>query len=401
MTDHAGRGDTALGAGHFQEAIGHFSKALEQNSSATTWLIKRSTAYQRASKYTEALQDADAAVLSANKRQNRELIASAQLRRAIALFGLNRFGDAQFLLDIVEQMDGKIKSVQLWKAQVASKLGTLPPDDPKAIVSVEKNPKPVFESTKEAIEKAGPAPQTSIAAARTPADKVKYTWYQNRETVTVDILAKGVPEKSVSIDVGRESITVSFPTSLDSTFDLTIDPLYAEVDDKNVSKRFSSTKIAIQVRKVDASQTWRSLEKSEDKSSLTLGASVNSQPVAQAKGPAYPTSSRSGPKNWDQIAKSYNKPKQSDKDDEGAQSDRQGDRSDAVYVDDNEDDVGDPTNAFFSRLFAGADPDTRRAMMKSYQESGGTALSTNWSEVSKGRVPVTPPEGMEERKYER
>ena len=33
-------------------------------------------------------------------------------------------------------------------------------------------------------------------------------------------------------------------------------------------------------------------------------------------------------------------------------------------------------------LYANCDEDTRRAMTKSYQTSGGTVLSTNWSEVA-------------------
>lgn len=37
---------------------------------------------------------------------------------------------------------------------------------------------------------------------------------------------------------------------------------------------------------------------------------------------------------------------------------------------------------FFKKLYADADDDTRRAMVKSYQESGGTALSTNWKDVA-------------------
>lgn len=54
---------------------------------------------------------------------------------------------------------------------------------------------------------------------------------------------------------------------------------------------------------------------------------------------------------------------------------------------------------FFQKLYADADDDTRRAMMKSYQESGGTHLSTNWGEVSKARVETKPPDGMEARKW--
>lgn len=56
-------------------------------------------------------------------------------------------------------------------------------------------------------------------------------------------------------------------------------------------------------------------------------------------------------------------------------------------------------NPFFQKLFADADEDTKRAMMKSYSESGGTTLSTNWDEVKKEKVTVKPPEGQEWKKW--
>ena len=62
---------------------------------------------------------------------------------------------------------------------------------------------------------------------------------------------------------------------------------------------------------------------------------------------------------------------------------------------------GDNTlNDFFQKLYKDADPDTQRAMIKSFQESGGTALSTNWDEVGKAPVPIRPPQGSEARKWE-
>lgn len=55
---------------------------------------------------------------------------------------------------------------------------------------------------------------------------------------------------------------------------------------------------------------------------------------------------------------------------------------------------GDATlNGFFQKMFGDADDDTKRAMMKSYSESGGTTLSTNWDEVKKAPVTVKPPQG--------
>ena len=39
-------------------------------------------------------------------------------------------------------------------------------------------------------------------------------------------------------------------------------------------------------------------------------------------------------------------------------------------------------NGLFQQIYASADDDAKRAMLKSYTESGGTSLSTDWKEVS-------------------
>jgi suppressor of G2 allele of SKP1 len=38
----------------------------------------------------------------------------------------------------------------------------------------------------------------------------------------------------------------------------------------------------------------------------------------------------------------------------------------------------------FSTIYKDASDDTRRAMIKSYTESGGTTLSTDWSKIGQG-----------------
>ncbi|KAI1135598.1 SGS-domain-containing protein [Hypoxylon sp. FL0543] len=86
---------------------------------------------------------------------------------------------------------------------------------------------------------------------------------------------------------------------------------------------------------------------------------------------AYPTSSKKGAVNWDQIAAG----------------------------EDDEKEEGD-VNAFFQKLYKDADEDTRRAMMKSYVESNGTSLSTNWAEAKNKTYKTQPPDGAEARKWD-
>jgi len=57
------------------------------------------------------------------------------------------------------------------------------------------------------------------------------------------------------------------------------------------------------------------------------------------------------------------------------------------------------SNRAFAELFQHLDEDAKRAMMKSYTESGGTTLSTDWEDVKKAPVTVKPPEGQEWKQW--
>lgn len=48
----------------------------------------------------------------------------------------------------------------------------------------------------------------------------------------------------------------------------------------------------------------------------------------------------------------------------------------------------------------GGTEEQRRAMNKSYQESGGTVLSTNWEDIKKKQTEVKPPDGCEFRSWD-
>jgi len=56
-------------------------------------------------------------------------------------------------------------------------------------------------------------------------------------------------------------------------------------------------------------------------------------------------------------------------------------------------------NKVFQDINSSGTEDQKRAMMKSYLESGGTVLSTNWEDVGKGEVKGSPPDGLEMKKW--
>jgi suppressor of G2 allele of SKP1 len=190
-----------------------------------------------------------------------------------------------------------------------------------------------------------------------------------------------------------------FPTAADSTYDFTLQPLYAQVDIPQSTYSVTPNKIEISLHKAKSGLKWSSLEGTEiiaDATASTEPALPTQNivsPVPVTKAPLYPTSSRNGPKDWDAVAKealhAENK-KASDKKVE----------EDSIDGEDDDDEMGgDPANAFFAKLYKNADPDTKRAMMKSFQESNGTTLSTDWKDVGSRTIETNPPEGVQAKKW--
>lgn len=58
-------------------------------------------------------------------------------------------------------------------------------------------------------------------------------------------------------------------------------------------------------------------------------------------------------------------------------------------------------NAFFKKLYKNASPEQQRAMIKSFTESSGTSLSTDWKDVGSRHVAPAPPEGAEAKSWDK
>ncbi len=390
----AARGKQALASSNFQKAIEEYTTALQSSPTSPDYLIQRATAYQRSQQYALALADANNAVLYAQQRAKRELIIEAQFRRACALHSLGRHGDADFVFQIVKRMDDKHKTVATFMKQNQMKMDKLPEDDENRKVTVTETPDAEGADTKPTKSTTAPAAAAAAAAppAQTPKEKIRWEWYQNTDHVYFTLLAKGVAKEKAHIDIQERSLTISFPLDTGSSYDFTAEPLFGPLKPEKCIIRILPSKIELVLAKANSGQKWTDLESKESitATSSTTAPDAESDAVKQAvlhpatkpTGPAYPTSSKSGPKDWDKVVK------------ESSSSNGKG-------IDDDEFEGGDEANAFFKKLYKDASPEVQRAMMKSYTESNGTALSTNWDEVSKGKVETVPPDGMEARTWEK
>ncbi|KAJ3190542.1 hypothetical protein HK101_008713 [Irineochytrium annulatum] len=206
------------------------------------------------------------------------------------------------------------------------------------------------------------------AAPYLPPAKIRHEWFQNENFVTISIFIKQVKPEQVSINYARRavSVTVKLPTR-GTDYTLELDPLAHEITEAECKHSVLSTKIEIKLKKEVVGIRWGTLE-GEEQGVVQTMADIN----GAGKGPSYPSSSKKK-QNWDAVAKSVDEEKP-----EGEAA----------------------LNTLFQQIYKDASEDTRRAMMKSYVESNGTCLSTNWDEVSKGKVETQPPDGMIAKKFE-
>jgi len=191
---------------------------------------------------------------------------------------------------------------------------------------------------------------------------IRREWYQNNTHVFITLFQKGLQQEAVDVDFQEKELTLDMklPGSEDDAYQLNLELCDAIVPAQS-KVEVSKVKVEISMAKKCIGVQWRDLEKQE------VAPSALDQPQ-------YPTSNKQK-KDWGQI-------------DRDMEADLKAEKPE-----------GDAAlNKLFKEIYEKADDETRRAMNKSFQTSGGTVLSTNWGEVAKadyeGKDRPTPPEGQ-------
>ncbi|KAL7801906.1 oxidosqualene:lanosterol cyclase [Trichoderma afarasin] len=456
----AQQGLAAVDASNWEEALNKLSFALKESLSPV-WLIARSKALAGLKRPQEALDDADLAWHMAIERNKRELMATAQYRRGVAFFQLKQYANADYCFmhcmriikggPAVPKEDPGLELVDekgFWTVTAAEALtaaryddigkkdSTLQGENPlaaaaanrphfkewrmasnmriQALSAMEKLPtednarkltttmvpekkgladhqssKVGAETAKVEAAKAQTAKSVEVTKAdvkaETPAvpkdTPLRLQDFQSNTQMSVSIFSKGVNKEKLLVQFLESSVRldpVVYPNGDEREFELdlwgeiipakshyTVTPNKVELSlAKKTPGKWTTLKSDGSAKRAPVS-TPQVVETSSEKAPATAPAAA----PAPAATPAYPTSSRSGPKNWDQFG-----------------------------ADENSDDEKD-VNLFFKKLYKGATPEQQRAMMKSFTESNGTSLSTNWDDVKGKKVETVPPEGVEAKKW--
>lgn len=193
------------------------------------------------------------------------------------------------------------------------------------------------------------AAERQAPVMRPPATGPRMDWYQSGDVVSVDLFVKNVDKAASVVEIGEKRIFARLVR--EGMEDYTLDrELFDSIIPGESRWSASKYKVEIKLKKTSSSQ-WKELSAASNTNAPTSGlestAAVPKPTVAPAAG-----------KNWDAIVEDELKDA---KDDDGPMS-------------------------LFKSIYAGADEDTQRAMMKSYQESGGKVLSTDWKDVGSRKV---------------
>ncbi|MBA0718923.1 hypothetical protein Golax_006640 [Gossypium laxum] len=350
---------------HFELALDLYSQAIEINPKKAELYADRAQANIKLNNLPEAVADANKAI------ELDPSMSKAYLRKATACMKLEEYQTAKAALEtgaaLAPEESRFSKLIKECEERIAEENGELPKE---MLEEVPTNVVPVKD-----VSSVKDVPDPMTVAAPTKST-YRHEFYQKPEEVVVTIFAKGIPRECVKVDYGEQivsCIVLSVAVNAPGKDAYHFQPrLFGKIIPDKCRYDVLSTKIEIRLAKAEPIH-WTSLEFSME---VAVPQRINVPSVAANQRPSYPSSK---PKrvDWDKIEAQVKKEEKDEKLD-----------GDAAL------------NKFFRDIYQDADEDARRAMQKSFVESNGTVLSTNWKEVGVKKVEGSPPDGMELKKWE-
>jgi len=369
-TDFYSKGNEAFVSESYPAAIDLYSSALGLEPHFAECMVARAHAYIKADKFDLAKKDADKAIdILRASSETSPTTAKAFLRSGVASFHLGRYREAKNCFTEGQKLgeESGLKQWMAWCDEKIKKFGDFAPGvKPAAAEPKTDNKEVVTPSAKAASPEVTPPSDTAAPDPNAmPVPKISHDWYQTETHVVVEVRIKKLSADQCKVEMGDTTLSVSAKLAVGSEYSLELD-LAHPILPLQSSYKIMSTKLEVKLKKAEGVR-WSVLE--GDGSAPLPGGSLP-PPTAAVKAPY-----ASG-RDWSAIEKALEAEAEDKKEGEAA------------------------LNEMFQKIYGDANDDVKRAMNKSFQESGGTVLSTNWNEIGKEKTEVKPPDGMEWKKYD-
>jgi len=367
------KGNEAFVSENYDLAIELYTSALSQEPLFGDCLVARAHAYIKADKFDLAKKDADRAIdISRGSNEAKPTTAKAFLRSGVASFHLGRYREAKNCFMEGQKLgeEAGLKQWMSWSDEKIAKFGDCAPgvSTPSTKKMAENKSKEVVPSTLAPSNLVDNLSSDSVkqesGSEAMPVPKISHDWYQTETQVVVEVRIKKLSSDQVKVEFGEATLSVSVKLPVGSEYSLELD-LAHPILPLQSSYKIMSTKLEIKLKKSEGVR-WAALE--GDGSVPLPGGSV--VPTSSTVKAPYASG-----RDWSAIEKALAAEAEEKKEGEAA------------------------LNEMFQKIYGDANDDVKRAMNKSFQESGGTVLSTNWAEIGKEKVEVKPPDGMEWKKY--
>jgi suppressor of G2 allele of SKP1 len=387
----------------FSAALELYNSAIQLEGDNAEFYIKRSACHYKLKNFTDAISDANNAI------KLNPILLQAYLRKGMAAFALEEFESAKASFEKGLEFDPVNSILKTWSRKCDAELEEAgeEPQPSKSAISTNV-PSATSAPTTTAPPQNTSIPTPAAPAKRTVADykpepKIRHEWFQTEHNVSVGVLTKNLKQEDTHIDIKPDSLLVTIKLPEGSEYQLDLD-LCGTVIPEQSSYKFLPARLDITLKK-DKACRWANLERVEGITNITPWDSVvlpkgpattvltkpisalntptsnaNTTKTAATTAPVVPKPSvplvttpnpipPKPKKNWDAIIKE-------------AEAEEKPEGEEALQK-------------VFQSIYANGSDEQRRAMMKSFIESGGTVLSTNWDEVGKNKVEGSAPKGME------
>lgn len=239
----------------------------------------------------------------------------------------------------------------------------------------------------------------------------KYQYYQDDNYMKVQILEPNVTSENLDVTFTPDELMVKIKKQDKdgqwTEYTVIYGDLYEEVVVEKCKSVIKEEKVLIKLKKKESKLEWGKLlddsksgERKKGRIEKRGGVAVDEKKTSSADGvvkntAATATSNMNDPKQIPTVSSAKNRPYASHRDWNAIEANIKAEEE-------AEKPEGDEAlNKLFQQIYSNANEDTRRAMVKSMQTSGGTCLSTNWEEVEKTDYEKErqAPKGMEWKNY--